>query len=112
MRLASGGIGPLYREASGVNRVRMRRREVMETATLWMILVHEASNLSCMRPARLVPFYARSQWEVEHLAWVWLERHPGYELEEIRAYPDGFAMTGRTWLAGTARCDTSLLPTI
>jgi hypothetical protein len=84
----------------------------METATLWMILVHEASNLSCERTARLVPFYARSLQEVERLAWAWLERHPGYELEEIRTYPGGFAMTGRTWLAGTARSDTSLLPTI
>lgn len=75
------------------------------TATLWMIVVHETSCWSCTRPVRLVPLYARSREEVQHLTRAWLERHSGYVLEEVRAYPGGFAVTGRTWLAGTGLYD-------
>ena len=76
-------------------------------ATLWMMVVHQGSHWSCRTPVTLVPFYARSQEELQHLAQAWLERHPGYEMEEMRNYGGGFAVTGRTWLAGTARCEGS-----
>ena len=78
-------------------------------ATLWMMVVHEGSHWSCRTPVTLVPLYARSQEELQRLAQAWLEQHPGYQMEEMRAYAGGFAVTGRTWLEGTTRREKRML---